>query len=192
MKHVTTIPPTFWPVTVDECRYQMGNGNPGDNSRDVIIASRIRAVTRWFENLTGTKICEQTITAYGCRFYDQPIELKGPLKSVNSIRYIDKSGVDQLLLDTNYIVSTVNRRIMPAYNVSWPTAREQDESLRIEYVAGYPSADAIPIELKEAILFSVGAYEQFQPSIESGIRPQTVPYAALQLVQEHMDYRGWF
>jgi uncharacterized phiE125 gp8 family phage protein len=193
MIHKTTVPPTFLPVTVDECRYQMGVSNAGDNSRDLIIESRIRAVTRWFENLTATKICQQTVTAYGCEFGDDPINLIRPLQSVISIHYIDSAGVDMTLLNTDYQVSTVFNRVSPAFDIGYyPFAREQDESVRIEYVSGYASADLIPVEIKEAILFTVGAYEQFQPAIEAGIRPQTVPYAALQLMQEHMDYREWF
>lgn len=193
MIHKTTVEPTFLPVTVDECRKQMGVGNDGDNNRDFIILSRIRAVTHWFENLTNTKLCEQTVTAYGSQFGNKAINLCRPLQAVNSIKYFDIDGVDQTMLLSDYLVSTALHRVSPAYGLTcWPTAREQDESVRIEYVSGYASADLIPAELKEAILFTVGAYENFQPAIEAGIRPQTVPYAALQLVQQHLDYREWF
>jgi len=171
----------------------MGIGNAGDNSRDLSINSRIKAVTRWLEDLTGTKFCLQTVTAYGDGFGASPINLQPPLQAVISVNYIDLNGIDQLLASPGYLASTVENRLTPAYpNTCWPQARCQDESVRIVYTSGYANADLIPTEIKEAIMFTVASYEQYQAAIESGVRPMTVPFAALQLIQYYRDMRGWF
>jgi hypothetical protein len=48
----------------------------------------------------------------------------------------------------------------------------------------------VPQILREAIKFIVGQWENYQATIEGGLRPMTIPAAAWQHMQPKVDYRG--
>lgn len=82
-----------------------------------------------------------------------------PVQSVSSIKYIDQSGVEQTLDAAAY---KVNVEASPAhvergYNHSWPPARRETASIKVEFIAGYgDTADAVPPAIKEAMLLIIG------------------------------------
>jgi uncharacterized phiE125 gp8 family phage protein len=197
MLHIVTTPPVAEPVTVDQCRLQIGIGNPGDASRDEIIRLRIRAARLWCESYASSYFMRQTVTAYadGLETPDcdccAAFNLKKPLVSVNSFKYIDSSGNDVTLDPSQYIVDTVQNRVVPAYGVNWPSVRRQPNSIRIEYLAGKASAAEVDQRIKEAIMFIVMQWERFQNvSIETAVYPPDFPNVCKNLLSEFVDYRG--
>jgi len=81
-----------------------------------------------------------------------------PLVSVDSIKYIDTNGVEQTLDSAEYDVdiTTEPGRIKPAYEKSWPSIRTVMNAVTITYTAGYASKDAVPFDIKAAILLIIG------------------------------------
>lgn len=87
-----------------------------------------------------------------------------PLLSVDSVVYTDVNGVDQpLVLDTGYRVLGMGQvygkaMIAPLYGQSWPVARVDDASVRIQFTCGYDDDDAVmPATLKNAVIIGARA-----------------------------------
>jgi len=85
----------------------------------------------------------------------QRIELPyGPVRAIESVKYLDGDGADTTLAADQYRIATVRRMdmLVPAYGVSFPAARCDFGSIRIRYSAGYPSTDSPPETVPEPIL----------------------------------------
>lgn len=80
-----------------------------------------------------------------------------PIQSVTAITYFDGDGVEQTLAADQYTVNAavIPARITPAYNLSWPSTREQMQAVKIRFVAGYGSAADVPACIKDWMLFKI-------------------------------------
>jgi hypothetical protein len=88
--------------------------------------------------------------------------------AVESITYVDSSGVTQTLASTEYSIDTVSvpGRVHLAYGKSWPTTRQQWDAVRVTYVVGW-AADSVPASIKQAILLLVSQmYEKRTEEVE--------------------------
>ena len=189
MIHVVTTPPAVEPVSLAEMRSHLGIGQSSDTSRDAIIAGRITTARTMAESYTGQALITKTVTGYSNVFEDV-ICLLSPAKSITSINYIDTDGNSQTLDPAAYELDPITSIVVPAYGAIWPEAREKVNSVQVVYVAGYGNtAESVPAPILDAIKFMVGQWEQFQNTIEGGIRPLTIPNAAKELLAPYKDFR---
>lgn len=91
-----------------------------------------------------------------------------PLQSVESIQYVDLSGVTQVLDPTQYVVNkspTGEWRVTPGYNMVWPSVQPVPACISVAFTSGYgDQAGSIPEPLRIAILFLIGQwYDQRSP-----------------------------
>jgi len=191
MAHKLKTAPTEEPVSLQEIRQQLGISDISDTSRDAIISTRITSARRWSEQHTRRAFVTQTWIYYAPCFADY-FDLKADLQSVVSVKYIDPAGVLQTLAPADYLVDTVSSRLYPAYNTPWPAIRLQPNAIQIEYISGYGLAVDVPEEIKSAIKFTVGHWENYQNSIEGAQLIRTIPYAVTQLLSPHVDMRSLF
>jgi len=133
-----------------------------------------------------------------------PIEIPDPpLRSIDSIVYIDIDGVEQTLTeDTDFrvILSTDDpvqpSVIAPLYNEQWPTARTDYDSVKITYTCGYGLIDTVDIPVPEALiqwmLINIANLYEHRESIQvdSRLMMIEIPTLADMLLT---DYRiaGW-
>lgn len=178
------------PVSLSEARYQAGITDENDTSRDDIISTRITSARRWAEQYTRIAFVTQTWVYYSNRF-EECILLKSELQSIVSVKYTDTDGAQQTLDPSNYYADVIESRIQEAYGKVWPTVRDFPNSVEIEFVCGFGAANQVPEEIKDAIKFIVGHWENYQSGIE-GLRISTIPYAVEQLLRPHKDFRGLF
>lgn len=188
--HVIKTAPTDEPITLNDVRSILGITQIADTSRDAVISAQIIAARSWAEHYTRRALMPQTWFNYLNAFSDV-MDLKCSLQSVTSIKYLDSAGVLQTLSPTIYYVDLVNSQVALANGKSWPSTYVQHNSVIIEFVCGYLSDDEVPQDIKEAIKFLVAHWENYQTSIE-GVRITTVPYAVQQLLNNYVDYRGYF
>lgn len=156
MKHILKTAPAFEPVSLAEMRAHLGITQAADTARDSVITGRIVSARQWAENYTRTAYITQTWTAYAIAFllpYNGRINLRSPLVSVTSVKYLDTDGVQQTLNASFYVVDTVGACIVPAYEADWPSVRHVLNSVQIEYICGYGPAEAVP-----TVTVSSGAY----------------------------------
>lgn len=190
MKHTLTTPPAIEPVSLAEMREYLGITRADDTARDAIITARITAARQMVEDKTGRALITQTLTGWAMTF-EQEMPLIGNLQSVTSIQYTNTAAQIVTLDPSAYIVDTVGNCVLPSYGNSWPSVLDVPSAVRVQYVSGYgPTAADVPQILREAIKFIVGQWENFQATIEGGLRPMTIPAAAWQLMQPEVDYRG--
>lgn len=89
-----------------------------------------------------------------------------PLISVDSIKYIDESGVQQTLSSGAYKVDSVSEpaRLLPVYGTAWPATRNEINAVEITLTAGWPTASDVPQPIKSWILLRVGAMYESRES----------------------------
>lgn len=177
------IHPTVEPVSVAEVKSQLGIT---DTSSDSIIERRIKAARQWAEGYTGRVFVTQTLEMrLGC--FASRIDLEAPpVASIVSVKYVDEAGTVQTVSSANYVLDDypLIPFVRPAYNVPWPTPRDDENAVRIQYVAGYGAAVDVPLLIREAIMLIVGGWINFQPQAESGISSAKIPNAARQLLDQ--------
>lgn len=131
-----------------------------DTYHDQDLPVWIQAARQKAEQYTERAIGSQTWDLILDRFPTgtDPILLpKSPVTSVTSISYIDTDGNSQTWSSSNYTVGTSHEpcRVTRAFNQSWPTIRNVEESVTVRFVCGYTAA-TLPAPIEQAMLLIVG------------------------------------
>lgn len=137
---------------------------------DTLLSSLIRAGREYCEAFQNRAYITQTLELVLDEFPDMPLNLpRPPLQSVSSIRYVDQSGVETVWDPSNYLVDPISEpgRIAFAHGKSWPSVTLQPvNAVRIQFVAGYGAAAAVPESVKTAIkLFVAHRFENPETDI---------------------------
>lgn len=155
--------PTEEVISVAECKSLLGiAGSADDDLLKVLIGGVVENIDparlgMAFGRSLRPAIWELRLPGFpGCN-----IELPFPPQtSVTSVKYDDSDGVEQTLVENTdfrvFRLSDVERKayVAPIYGGSWPSARYDDESVRIRYVSGYAGA-AMPQGIKAAVALGV-------------------------------------
>ena len=156
-----TTGPTAEPITLTEIKDHLGIDDTDSDARlDLLLMSaRIHV-----ERQTSRSLLTQTITAYfetwpGSKF---TLPRASPLQSVTSVKYIDEDGVLQTVSTSIYDVYTTQEpgEIRLAYGQTWPTHRSETDAITIEYVAGWSDRQSVPADLRTAIMWLVGHWNE--------------------------------
>jgi len=156
---VVIVPPVAEPITIEEVRRFLRidvPGYAGDTSQDDVIASCITGARKAIEDNIDRSIGVQTLLVAADSF-DQlavcypgassatGIELPyGPIRSIESIKYLTSDGQDLTVDPTSYrVTETPPQRIVLKPGRSWPAASYEPESVRITYIAGMGPASRI-------------------------------------------------
>lgn len=111
----------------------------------------------------------------------QPITLPDPLTTeVSTVSYLDESGAEQVVPDTEYTVDTARQQVRPAG--FWPT---NATSVRVDYAAG-PDASASPPEsppgaVVQGMLLLITDMYELRTSQVTGAVITANPAAAMRL-----------
>ena len=77
---------------------------------------------------------------------------------------------------------------MPAPGNAWPTPRNQNAAVMVDFVAGYANPAAVPAELTLALRLLVGHWYENRQAVNVGVISSTLQIAFDELVQ---PYRLW-
>lgn len=161
-----SVQPAAEPVSLSEAKVWLKVDNTAD---DDLISSLITAARMAVEDYTNLKLISQTIEEVFNGFPWSGYYRLGaapercdvmkltcsPLISVVSVEYKATAAGYTTLDSSNYTAHTYQKPpvITPAYSLSWPTAIDFPESVKVAYTAGL-SADAagVPDLFKNAIL----------------------------------------
>jgi len=121
---------------------------------DALLAGYLAAAVGYAEHYTQRSIGEQTLELAldafpACGAIDLP---RGPVASIESIKYLDAAGVEQTLSDTQYSLDDyglVPRVILVAD--AWPATDAVANAVKVRYEAG-----SLPDAVKTALLLTVG------------------------------------
>jgi uncharacterized phiE125 gp8 family phage protein len=148
------VPPTFEPVTLAQAKLWC-KVEDDQTEEEAVLLMLIKAMREYAENLTGRHFVERTMEMALPYFPPSvcPIELPfPPCQGLQYITYIDTDGVQQRIEGSptqwqeDYISEPA--RIVPLYMEAWPQTRRVLNAVRLVYVSGYSSMDAIPKSLK--------------------------------------------
>ena len=162
-------PPASEPVTRDEAKLHL---RVDSTDEDALIDGMIAAARQRVEEYTCRSLITQSLELYldcfpfSSRSRALPVEQSKsepyseillprlPVASVTQISYADPdTGVMTVLASTEYRVDLVSKppRVTPEYDKSWPVTRDVTNAVKIEYVAGYGNAAAVPEVYKIAM-----------------------------------------
>ena len=149
--------PVVEPISLPEAKAHLRiDGSDSDNE----IVSMIAAARAQLENVTRRRFVQQTWDYTLPRFPSGDIYLPTqPVSSITSVNYVNGSGVSTPFTDFTLISDGPRSRVVPDYNVSWPTTREHGNAVTVRFVTGYePSTDSpqdltknIPADIKSAM-----------------------------------------
>jgi uncharacterized phiE125 gp8 family phage protein len=154
--------PALDPVSLSEAK---SHCRIDTSESDGQIAAYLLAARQHVENVTGRRLIQQRWTLSldrcwprdvdGCPRIVVPLP---PLRSVESITYVDALGAPQTLAIDQY---TVTKReifsfIEPAFGVTWPTVRDQTAAIAVTFDCGYGTNPGdVPEPIRTAIQLHV-------------------------------------
>lgn len=170
------------PITLAEAKLHL---RVDGTDEDTLITALISAARETCEDriegtipVTGWKL---TLDA----FPDAIRLLRGPIASVESVKYLDEDGVEQTLSPLDYLVDTVSTAgyIVPAFGKAWPETRAQINAVTVDYTAGTASPAHA---LKAWMLLAIG--DMYANREASSDRPVVVQGFADRLLD---PFRYW-
>ena len=154
--------PTEEPITLAEARafLRLPADATGDSSlqaeENSLVNRLIAAARRQGETVSERSFVTTTwrlkLNAFPAS--GEPIRLpRPPLISVSSITYIAVDGTSTTLTSTLYSAITSGEvgEVWEAYGESWPSTRDQQDAVTVNYTAGYGAQSALPEDLKVAV-----------------------------------------
>ena len=178
-KRITT---PIEPITLAEAKLHL---RVDDTAEDALITALISAARETCEDrIEGT--IPVTVWRLTLDAFPDAIKLpRGPVASVESVKYLDAAGVEQTLSPLDYLVDTASMQgyIVPAYGKAWPEARGQINAVTVEYTAGSAAAQHA---LKAWMLLAIG--EMFANREASAERPAVAHGFADRLLD---PFRVW-
>lgn len=152
--------PSDLPLTLAEAKAHL-RVDLVDQNDDALITRLISAATRIAENYTGRPFISQTWEKAIDAFPDKggAIELeKPPVQSVVQLKYIDINGQEQALNPDALELDAQSETawLVPAYGYVWPVTLDKINAVKVQFICGYGNADAVPDDIKAAMLLLIG------------------------------------
>ena len=174
-------PPSEEPVDLSAAKRFLRVDTSDD---DGLIADLLAAARALAERITRRAFVSRTLVLGMDAFplLDAPIALPSPpLVSVSQVQYLDTAGATQTWSSTNWRVDTASipGRLVPVYDVDWPSTRAEIRAVTITYIAGYGTAEDVPPDIRLAIQHMAAAdYELRGASgtVPSRARALLTPY----------------
>ena len=177
---IVTTPPTVWPVLLAEAKQHL---RVSASDEDAQIGVLIKSAVRHIENTLGRTLAVQSYRLTLDAFADA-IELpRGPVASVESVKYIDVNGAEQTIPTSVYTVDVVSRKQWVVLNAgeTWPETLDAINVVTVDYTAG-----DTPEDLFHAVLFLIGHfYLNREAATERG--GQELPLAVDSLLLPYRD-----
>jgi len=149
-------PPQSEPVSLVELKNHLRVEHDLDDDEITSLGKAARTLT---EQYTSQRWVTQSLAVCFSEFCT-PVELPvSPVQSVASVQYYDANGTLTTLDAAEYQtwLAHLPPRISPAPAGVWPnTQAGKDNAVRVEVVAGYGAASAVPDGAKAAIRLAVG------------------------------------
>jgi uncharacterized phiE125 gp8 family phage protein len=148
-----TVANLYTAISLDEARQQCRLY--GDTSHDPELLRLIAAVSAQFEQHTDIALLDQTMMLKLDGFTDYDIDLQVyPVSSITSIVYDNEVDAPITMPGADYYAQLGGMTpFVRAVNYYWPTTyANKPGSVRITLQAGYASPDAVPANIKQALL----------------------------------------
>lgn len=183
--------PATEPVTASEVKTFL---NISYSTDDAIIGTMITSARYAIEQYTKRAFITQTIIAYYKR-YDKTVNLPfQPIQSVTTVETVADDSTTPLTANSNYYVKGVQDKYLDFTGVnSIPAGHSPYENtatygLKVTYVAGYGSANAVPQSIKDAIVRLTAYYYDNRADFVTGTIIQRLPLTVTSLLNGYKRY----
>lgn len=168
----TITPPATEPISLSEAKKHLRVEITDD---DALINALIVTAREYCEGFQNRKYITQTLELILDSFpLSKFIEFKdcSPIQSITSIKHKDHEGTETTWDADNYIVdadSFIGKAVL-GYGKSWPSFTPYPVgAVRIQFVAGYGNASAVPSSVKQAMLLLVGHWYENREAASKNI-----------------------
>jgi len=151
-------------LSIDEVKsYALRVEGSHDDPRieGLIISARQR-----FETFCNRYLLETEIDFYLTAFpFRGRIDLPTPLTAVSWIRYVNWSGVEQVMAASDYTVDTRREpgAVWAVYGAGWPATWPQPNAVRIRCIAGWPHVGDVPRPVIDGLYLYISEQYDGQP-----------------------------
>ena len=179
-----TTKPSSFPVTLATVKEHLrlpSSYTTEDNMLNAYLAAAVKTA----EDRTNRQLLQATWTLKTDRFPVKFIINKCPVISVDSIKYLDASGIEQTLDSANYILNALAEpfKITPAYGLSWPVCRIHPNSVTVVFKSGYATAADVPANIIAGILLIVDDLFKNRGTVVIGRIVGEIPLTAERLFE---------
>lgn len=192
MKLIT--PSTLEPLTLEEAKAHL---QVFDGDDDAYINTLIKVARRVVEGKVGIQIMPATYEAVVPDF-NHPFILKGPVKEIESITYLNEYGATQTLtnIEANESEGTaaINYYWLDTYSYPHfigfdrqlaPAVSYTPYAIKVRFKAGF---DEVPEDIKQAMLLIIGTlYENRQEEV-TGISVARISFGVDALLAPYVVY----
>jgi uncharacterized phiE125 gp8 family phage protein len=156
--------PTTEPITLAEAKANLRVVGTDD---DADITRMIRAARQMAEERINRALMPQVL-AFGEDGFCGPLRVpRPPLRTLDSLTYIDTDGAAQVLAGSAYLVDTFADppTISAAPGTSWPATRAQSGAVVVQYQAGYADAASVPEPIRQWMFLAINAFYEHRSAV---------------------------
>lgn len=197
MKYKITTQVTEEPISLEDAMKHLRVepfGYPLCHPDEEYISSLISVSREWCEQYIRRALATQTVTLALSEFPIDGIRLPLlPIQSVTSINYLDKNNALQTFSSANYYVDYFDGVIYLDEGASWPEISLRENSIMINYVAGYTATTGenltpLPNPIRAAIMLMIGSFYENRQEDQLGSTKVTfnsLPMGVYNLLQPY-------
>lgn len=183
--------PTSTPVNLADVKAQLDISYA---DKDSLIASLINAAVAHLDGWTGILgrcLVAQTWRQDFDRFNSCLRLPLAPVISITSVKYDDASDVEQTISSANYTLQEdgLGPYVEFISTYSFPSIHVERPAVRVTYVAGYASADAVPAAIRHAMLMLIRHWFDNPSAVQVGNVVNVMPLAVDALLSSYRRVR---
>lgn len=175
--------PTEYPVSVAEIK---AHCRIDGTTEDALVEAYLATAVAYVEEYLGRSLMTQTWEAYFDAFTDALMLPRGPVQSVESVKYYDPDNYEQTADPSLYVTDLVSEPawVVRATDYSWPATANGVNIVVVRYVAGYST---VPAPIKHAIKMLAGDFylSREDAVIDRGVTPATMPTGVAALLANY-------
>ena len=177
LKRITA--PASQPITLADAKVHC-RVDPDITAEDELITSLVVAATEECEHLLQRSLITQVWQRSLDGWPDgDAIELGMlPVRSVDSVLYIDTSGQQQAVPGSSWVLddaSELEAWVLPARGYAWPDTLDTANAVRVLFTTGYGDPAAVPDAIKTWIRARVATLYGFRAELLAGVSLQELP-----------------
>lgn len=161
---------------------------PGQSRLDMIDAF-IAAATGYIETYIRQRLITQTVELRLDAFPSGAIALPiGPVQSVEGATYTAPDGTEATIEpeDFRLLKSGVPNCLAPVYGATWPIARDEQDSVKVQMVVGFGSAGAdVPASIMQALRLLVAHMFDNREAVNVGNIVTEMPFGVAMMLAPH-------